>query len=123
MLVRLVREAGEGSGLYGAKITGGGSGGSVCIVGEASAAAEASLHRLLAQYRQATGVSPYVFEGDAAPHTRGVGQRPPPLPLPSLSLPSPCSHPTYPLARAGSSMGALAFGTLHVELTRQTVKQ
>ena len=38
----LALQAGEGSGLFGAKITGGGSGGSVCVVGEAGAKAEAS---------------------------------------------------------------------------------
>jgi len=84
----LALQAGEGSGLFGAKITGGGSGGSVCVVGEAGAKAEASLpvspcislyltvspckpkpnpqaslRRVLARYEQETGVSPYVFEG------------------------------------------------------------
>ena len=39
----LALQVGEGSGLFGAKITGGGSGGSVCVVGEAGAKAEASL--------------------------------------------------------------------------------
>ncbi len=78
LLVQLVREAGPASGLYGAKITGGGSGGTVCVVGDAGSSAEASLRRVLAQYEQRTGFAPYVFEG--------------------------------------SSVGALAFGTLHVEL-------
>ena len=35
LLVELVREAGPQSGLYGAKITGGGSGGTVAILGRA----------------------------------------------------------------------------------------
>ena len=62
----LALQAGEGSGLFGAKITGGGSGGSVCVVGEAGAKAEASPRRVLARYEQETGVSPYVFEGGQA---------------------------------------------------------
>ena len=37
LLVELVREAGPASGLYGAKITGGGSGGTVAILGRAGA--------------------------------------------------------------------------------------
>ena len=34
---------GEASGLYGAKITGGGSGGTVCVLGEATEAAQVPL--------------------------------------------------------------------------------
>ena len=37
LLVNLVREAGPASGLYGAKITGGGSGGAVAILGRSDA--------------------------------------------------------------------------------------
>ena len=37
LLVKLVRAAGPGQGLYGAKITGGGSGGTVAVLGQRTA--------------------------------------------------------------------------------------
>ena len=49
--------------LYGAKITGGGCGGTVCVVGTADEAGEEALQRVVARYEAATGHSPYVFEG------------------------------------------------------------
>jgi galactokinase len=52
-LVELVREAGSAAGLYGAKITGGGSGGSVAVL--ARAGSRPRLERLLAQYQKETG--------------------------------------------------------------------
>jgi len=65
LLVQLVREQGVSSGLYGAKITGGGSGGTVCVLGDSSEAAEAALRRVLRQYQRMTGFSPYVFQGSS----------------------------------------------------------
>ena len=64
--MQLVRAMGPDSGLYGAKITGGGSGGTVCVLGEASERAEASLQKLLANYRARSGHEPYVVFGSSA---------------------------------------------------------
>ena len=44
---------------------GGGSGGTVCIIGEASEAAEAAVGRLLDEYRRRTGRDPYVVTGSS----------------------------------------------------------
>ncbi|KAA6425950.1 MAG: Arabinose kinase isoform 1 [Trebouxia sp. A1-2] len=49
--------------LYGAKITGGGSGGSVCILGAATAEAEAAVQRIISKYAEETGFNPYEFRG------------------------------------------------------------
>jgi galactokinase len=62
-LVELVREAGVGRGLYGAKITGGGSGGTVAVLGASSA--EATLLAVAAQYARETGRAPHVFSGSS----------------------------------------------------------
>ena len=62
-IVRFVRNAGPRAGLYGAKITGGGSGGTVAILARADAgAAIASVARL---YERETGRVPYVFSGSS----------------------------------------------------------
>ena len=63
LLVELVREAGPAAGLYGAKITGGGSGGTVAVLGRADAGeAVAGIAR---RYREATGREPYLFAGSS----------------------------------------------------------
>ncbi len=63
LLVELVREAGPAAGLYGAKITGGGSGGTVAVLGRADAGeAVAGIAR---RYREATGRKPYLFAGSS----------------------------------------------------------
>ena len=65
-LVELVkREAAAGCGLFGAKITGGGSGGTVCVLGRSGAAAEAALARVVERYGEETGHAPYVFSGSS----------------------------------------------------------
>lgn len=64
-IVRLVRSLGPESGLYGAKITGGGSGGTVCVLGAATPHAEASLHKVLDAYKRLSGHSPHVFVGSS----------------------------------------------------------
>lgn len=61
-LVRLVRQA-EGAGLYGAKITGGGSGGTVAILGRASAGE--AVAEIAQRYRRETGREAYVFCGSS----------------------------------------------------------
>lgn len=63
-LVQLVRDAGPRRGLYGAKITGGGSGGTVAVLGAADA--EDALREVVARYAAEVGRSPQVFEGSSA---------------------------------------------------------
>ena len=62
-LVRLVREAGPASGLYGAKITGGGSGGTVAVLGlrEAGGAVET----VAREYARRTQREPLVISGSS----------------------------------------------------------
>ena len=63
LLVELVRRAGPSRGLYGAKITGGGSGGTVAVAG-ASDASPAVLD-VVEAYARETGRSPRVFSGSS----------------------------------------------------------
>jgi galactokinase len=63
LLVNLVRESGARSGLFGAKITGGGSGGTVAVLGSRNA--EAAVRLIAAGYQQAVGYEPYVFAGSS----------------------------------------------------------
>ena len=68
-LVELVREAGRASGLWGAKITGGGSGGTVAVL--ARRGARAAVKRVAGQYARENGRSALVLEGSssgAVPH-------------------------------------------------------
>jgi galactokinase len=62
-LVELVRRAGAANGLYGARITGGGSGGTVAVIGHSNAAA--SIAKVAEQYADETGHQPYVFSGSS----------------------------------------------------------
>ena len=61
LLVDLAREAGAATGIYGAKITGGGSGGTVAIL--ASADAVGRVRQIAAEYAERTRREPYLFEG------------------------------------------------------------
>jgi len=61
MIVDFVREEGRIHGLYGARITGGGSGGTVAIVGRADAGP--AVVRVRDRYSAATGYEPWVFSG------------------------------------------------------------
>lgn len=63
-LVQLVRER-EHTGLYGAKITGGGCGGTVAVLADESDRADAALAELLAEYRSRTGRTPELFTGNS----------------------------------------------------------
>ena len=65
LLVQLVRALGPTSGLYGAKITGGGSGGTVCVLGSATDKAAASFQEVLAKYAARSGHAPYVVSGSS----------------------------------------------------------
>ncbi len=62
-LVELVRAEGAGAGLYGARITGGGSGGTVAVIGRREASG--AIDRVVDAYEQATGYRPYVFAGSS----------------------------------------------------------
>ena len=63
LLVALAREAGSAQGIYGAKITGGGSGGTVAILGRRDAGERvAGIGR---EYERRTGRAAYLFEGSS----------------------------------------------------------
>jgi len=62
-LVQLVREAGPAQGLYGAKITGGGSGGTVAVLSHRDAGA--SVASVAERYARETGYQPYIFAGSS----------------------------------------------------------
>jgi len=63
LLVELVREAGPAAGLFGAKITGGGSGGTVAILGRADAGS--AVAEIARRYHEHTGREPYLFAGSS----------------------------------------------------------
>ena len=63
-LVELVRAEGTSNGLYGARITGGGSGGTVAVIGRKDASG--AIARIAAAYERATGYRPHVFSGSSA---------------------------------------------------------
>jgi galactokinase len=62
-LVELVKSAGPAAGLYGARITGGGSGGTVAVVGRPDAAA--AIAGIAQEYERDAGHRPYVFAGSS----------------------------------------------------------
>jgi L-arabinokinase len=63
LLVRLVREAGTEQGLYGAKITGGGSGGTIAILGRHNSGR--AVMSVAESYASKTGHQPYIFAGSS----------------------------------------------------------
>jgi galactokinase len=63
LLVKLIREGGPLRGLYGAKITGGGSGGTVAVLGRQEA--QSSVMEIAERYERATGRTPQVFSGSS----------------------------------------------------------
>jgi L-arabinokinase len=62
-IATLVRKAGPASGLYGAKITGGGSGGTVAILGRSDA--DEAVREITRRYEEQTGVESYIFRGSS----------------------------------------------------------
>jgi L-arabinokinase len=62
-LVRLVRESGAESGLYGAKITGGGSGGTVAVLGRKGA--REGVEAVAKEYERRTGHAPLIISGSS----------------------------------------------------------
>lgn len=63
MLVEMVKKAGADRGLFGAKITGGGSGGTVAVLGDAKAGM--AVRDVAASYASLTGHQPYIFSGSS----------------------------------------------------------
>ena len=63
LLIELVREAGSGQGLYGAKITGGGSGGTVAVLGRRGA--DQAIAQVASSYGRRTGYHPHLFAGSS----------------------------------------------------------
>ncbi len=61
-IVEAVKARGPQKGLYGAKITGGGSGGTVAVFGEKQAL-ETEMPTIAREYRRLTGIEPDIFEG------------------------------------------------------------
>jgi L-arabinokinase len=64
-LVDLVREAGPAAGLHGAKITGGGSGGTVAVLARRTPAAAAAVARIAGRYAEETKADARVFAGSS----------------------------------------------------------
>ncbi|HZI61802.1 MAG TPA: galactokinase family protein [Pyrinomonadaceae bacterium] len=62
-LVDLVRKEGPDAGLFGAKITGGGSGGTVAVLGDQTS--RTAVERVAASYFNETGHRPYIFTGSS----------------------------------------------------------
>ena len=71
-LVALVRAEGPAAGLYGARITGGGSGGTVAVLGRRDAAP--AVARVADAYQRQTGYRPHVFAG-SSPGVMAFGSR------------------------------------------------
>ena len=71
-LVELVRAEGPAAGLYGARITGGGSGGTVVVIARKDASN--AIARVAGAYEDATGYRPYVF-GGSSPGVAAFGAR------------------------------------------------
>jgi galactokinase len=63
LIVDLVRQQGPFSGLYGAKITGGGAGGTVAVLGRRDATE--AFGRVVERYAAERGFDPYIFEGSS----------------------------------------------------------
>ncbi len=63
LLVEMVQSIGIGQGLYGAKITGGGSGGTVAVIGHRDAYTQVAL--IAKQYEERTGYRPLIFSGSS----------------------------------------------------------
>jgi galactokinase len=64
LLVELARGE-EARGILGAKVTGGGAGGTVAVLGYATEEAEEAFHRLVDRYRKESGLEPYIFAGSS----------------------------------------------------------
>ncbi|HWE02532.1 MAG TPA: hypothetical protein VG326_08980 [Tepidisphaeraceae bacterium] len=77
LLVKLVRAA-ERAGLYGARITGGGSGGTVAVLADVGDRADAALGKIMKAYENETGHGPQLLAG-SSPGAWHVGTATAPL--------------------------------------------
>lgn len=70
-LVKLVQEMqyclspSKNGNLFGAKITGGGSGGSICVIGKNTLKSSEQILKIQQRYKAATGHLPYIFDGSS----------------------------------------------------------
>jgi L-arabinokinase len=64
LLVDLVRHR-EWAGLYGAKITGGGSGGTVAVLADIGPKVDSAIAQIMAEYEKQTGRHPEAFLGSS----------------------------------------------------------
>ena len=64
LIVDLVRRQ-AGRDLFGAKITGGGAGGTVAVLGRDSEPAERAFAEVVSAYQKQTGIEPYIFTGSS----------------------------------------------------------
>jgi len=71
-LVALVRGEHPAAGLYGARITGGGSGGTVAVLGRRDAAP--AIARVAEAYERQTGYRPHIFAG-SSPGAAALGSQ------------------------------------------------
>lgn len=74
LLVHLVKKRGAESGLFGAKITGGGAGGTVAVLCLDTPEAERAIQEVCAEYQRHTGAEPYLFLG-SSPGALSFGAR------------------------------------------------
>ena len=65
LLVTLIQEQGEARGLYGARITGGGAGGTVAVLCMDTPDAQAALVDVCRRYQAQTGITPRAFVGSS----------------------------------------------------------
>jgi len=72
LLVEMGRQAGPAKGIHGAKMTGGGSGGTVAFLTYGDSA-EQTVYRIAHIYEQHTGRTPQVFEGGLSPGAMAFG--------------------------------------------------
>jgi L-arabinokinase len=72
LIVNFVRAEGTSNGLYGARITGGGSGGTVAVLGRRDAAP--AIQRIIEAYAARIGYRPYVFSGSSDGSARSGSQ-------------------------------------------------
>ena len=72
LLVKMAREAGTDKGIYGAKITGGGSGGTVAFLTYGDGV-EQTIHDIAAAYQEQRGLTPQIFEGGLSPGAVAFG--------------------------------------------------
>eukprot|EP00890_Picochlorum_soloecismus_P002911 jgi/Picsp_1/3620/NSC_06457-R1_galactokinase like protein len=64
-LVRLAMAEGASHGVFGAKITGGGCGGTVCILTSNDSNATVAVHRIASQYQKETGLNARILDGSS----------------------------------------------------------